>query len=381
MTSAKIEKAEMNRRAFIEKVAFAGAAAATAAAASGAVVRAAAVGEGKPTTVAQAQQADGSTRAVSTTKGLVIDCEHHLKQWGQCAITPQRSMDWMDANGIDMAFTTTHVRPTDPIEVVRESNDLLAKLVQDHPKRYIGCATVPIGEGGKPDLREVERIVKQLGLHSVYIATRPGDPGPLFLDSQEMFPFYEKCSELKIPIKVEITNWGPAGMEELLEPKYHLQYPLHMMFAREFDMASSVLRLMFGGILERFPDLTFLIDHYGGGVSMVMDRAEVYWNGYTKEGRVPFYDDKPLITKPFRTYFDKLYFGMAGRGPSIDTLKMILVNVSPKKIMFATDWPYIGIDDNMGKEFVANVRNMKLPQEDIDGILGGNAWRVFGPKR
>lgn len=165
------------------------------------------------------------------------------------------------------------------------------------------------------------------------------------------------------------------------EPLHHLAYPLHHMFAREFDIAQGVLRLILGGVLEAFPRLTFLIDHYGGGVSTVIDRLDQYWNGYDPNFRMPFYFDQPLISRPWREYFNMLYFGMAGRGTSTDTLKMCLVNIRPDKMMYATDWPFLGENRNLGRDLIANVRALDLPSADIDGILGGNAARVFGVSR
>ena len=69
---------------------------------------------------------------------------------------------------------------------------------------------------------------------------------------------------------------------------------------------------------------------------------------------------------------------MAGRGMSTDTLKICLVNISPKKLMYATDWPFIGVHPDMAKRFIANIRKLDLPQEDIDDILGGTAAKLLG---
>jgi predicted TIM-barrel fold metal-dependent hydrolase len=305
--------------------------------------------------------------------GLVIDLEHHIRLFGQGSVNPEESIKWMDEMGIDMALFTNHIEATGPIEAVREANDLTAKAVKKYPKRYIGCATVPIVEG-KPDLGEVERAIKGLGLQSVHIATRPGDPGPLHMDSRELWPFYEKMSKLNVPFNIEITQ--EPGFEELKDPKFHLTYPLHFTFAREFAMAEAVLRVCLGGVLEDFPDLKIIMDHYGGGVSSLIDRLDLYW-----DGKAPYYLDKPLITKPWREYFKKIYFGTAGRGASTDTLKMCLVNISPQKIMYATDWPYYGVQPKVGKQFITNIKKLDLPKGDIDGILGENAARLFGIKK
>jgi len=282
--------------------------------------------------------------------------------------TSEDSIQFMDEAGIDMAVRTSHARGSR--EEVRQANDIMAKAVKDYPKRYLGAAAIPIVEG-KLDLDEVDRAISGLGLHEVHIMTRPGG---LYLDSREMWPFYEKMCKLNVPVDVHIE--GEPGFEEVNNPAY----ALHFTFAREFDMAASVLRVCLGGVLEEFPDLKLQFNHFGGGVSSVLDRLDLYWDKSHRPGCPNwFYKDKPLISKPWRDSFNKLYFNMAGRGVGMDTVKCALTNISPKKLMFATDWPlnYDGEHDK-ARRYIAEIRKLDLPQEDIDGMLGDNAAKLFG---
>jgi aminocarboxymuconate-semialdehyde decarboxylase len=308
---------------------------------------------------------------------LVIDMEHHVN-----VVTTQDSIKFMDENGIDMAIQTNHAAGSR--EVIREANDITAKAVKKYPKRYLGAATIPMIDG-KPDLEEVDRAITGLGLHVLHVSTRPGDPGPLYVDSREMWPFYEKACKLNVPVEIQVTQ--EPGFEELKEPRYHLSYNLHLFFAREFDMASAVLRVCLGGVLEEFPDLKLIMDHFGGGVSAILDRLDMYWDGseiiFVNPNRPGsrFYRNKPLITKPWREHFNKIYFGMAGRGAGMDAVKCALTNISPQKLMFATDWPFHGVQPDMAKRCIANIRKLDLAKEDIDGMLGENAAKLFGIKK
>jgi len=66
-------------------------------------------------------------------------------------------------------------------------------------------------------------------------------------------------------------------------------------------------------VLETFPDLKFIIAHFGGGISSMKERLDRYVS-YWKE---KFWNGKPLIREPyaerFNEHFNKLYFNMAGR--------------------------------------------------------------------
>ena len=91
------------------------------------------------------------------------------------------------------------------------------------------------------------------------------------------------------------------------------------------------------------------------------------------------YMGKPLIAKPWRHYFDKLYFNMAGREVGMAAVKAALTTISPRRLMFGTDWPFNFDHEPQGvKMFVAKIRELGLPRDDIEAMLGGNAAGLLG---
>ena len=300
-------------------------------------------------------------------------CERYWDEKGTLRLRLSRDasnvdkyLQFMDDAGIDMAVLSNHARN---LEDGKKWNDYCASLIKKYPKRFSGFATVP-PLGGKPALDELERAIKGLGLKGVHIWTRDNNTT---MDSRELWPFYEKVSKLGIPIDVHITA-DPAGFDALKAP-----YALFYVLAREFDMAATVLRVCLGGVLEEFPDLILIINHFGGGVSSVMERLDAYTSYANEPGWPGFYIGKRLISKPFREYFKKLYFNMAGREFGIETLKCALTNISPKQLMFGSDWPFnYDYEPALLKRFVAEIRKLDLPKKDIDGMLGGNAAKLLG---
>jgi predicted TIM-barrel fold metal-dependent hydrolase len=274
-------------------------------------------------------------------------------------------LEFMDEAGIDIALLTTN--PLTTLDQCRRWNDFCAQLIQENPKRFVGFATIP-PLGGQPALIELERAIKQLGLKGVHISTR--NQG-YHMDSPEMWPFYEKVAELKIPIDVHVTL-DPSGYDAA-----HAAYALHYVIARELDMQVETLRICLGGVLENFPDLIFIINHFGGGVTGIMERLDAYL-GYVGPGCPSFYTGKELISKPWREYFDKLYFNMAGRQLGMATVKSALTVINPQKLMFGTDWPF-NYDHNakLAKQYIHDIRQLPLPQSDIDAMLGGTAARLL----
>ncbi len=275
-------------------------------------------------------------------------------------------LNFMDEVGIDVALLTTD--PIRNLEQCRRWNDYCARMVREHPRRFVGFATVP-PLGGKPAFEELERAIKKLGLKGVHIWTRADG---YFLDSREMWPFYEKVSALGVPIDVHVTL-EPPGFDALNAP-----YALYYVMGREVDMCMTTLRVCLGGVLEDFPDLVLIMNHFGGGLSSIMERLDAYM-GYVGPGCPSLYRDKPLISKPWREYFDKLYFNMAGREAGMAAVRCALTTISPRKLMFGTDWPF-NYQDNprVARQYVAEIRKLDLPREDIDAMLGGNAAKLLG---
>ncbi len=320
---------------------------------------------------------------------MIIDFEHHLSTEGQLRRRGSKSdkigrgwdkegkvqikgsweaarvdshLRFMDEAGIDMAVLTTNM--CNDLDEAREWNDFCAKVVRENPKRFVGFAiTLPLG--GAAAFEEMERAINELGMKGVHIQARIEGRT---LDSRELWPFYEKVSELRIPVDVHIEG-DPPGFDALRAP-----YALYYVIAREFDMCAAVLRVCLGGILEDFPDLVFIMNHFGGGISAVKERVDIYTD-YLGE---KFYQGVPLINKPWTEYFNKLYFNMAGREAGIDAARCALTNISPRRLVFGTDWPWNYEGNPQGvRGYVEKIRKLDLSEDDIDAMLGGAAARLL----
>ena len=81
----------------------------------------------------------------------------------------------------------------------------------------------------------------------------------------------------------------------------------------------------------------------------------------------------------WKEYFDKLYFNMAGREVSMASIKCALTNISPRKLLFGTDWPLnYDYHPEEVRRYVREIQKLDLPKDDIAAMLGGNAAKMFG---
>lgn len=279
-----------------------------------------------------------------------------------------KHLEFMDAAGIDMAvFSTTR----DSIEECKLTDDLYVKVMKEHSSRVV-CLAPCMPAHGKEAFDELDRAINILGLKGVTIS--PQNDG-IPLDSRKLWPFYEKASQWRIPIFVHVTP-VPVGYDALDAP-----YNLNVTLTREFDIASNTIRLILGGVLAEFPDLTFVMSHMGGGISSILERVERYvdaWGDsfWTELGGTPPFD-KPY-KEHFRRYFDRIYFDMAGLEGGMNGVKCALTAIRPEKLMFATDYPYNFTNDPQGvKEYIGNIRKLDLPSDLTESILGNTAAELL----
>ena len=103
---------------------------------------------------------------------------------------------------------------------------------------------------------------------------------------------------------------------------------------------------------------------------------------YIKVMRETFWYEKPLISEPYyenyQKYFDKLYFNMAGREIGIQTIQCALTNISPRRLLFSTDYPPNFMNNAEGMaNYIDAIKKLDLDKEEIDGMLGANAAKLF----
>jgi len=255
------------------------------------------------------------------------------------------------------------------IEEVKIFNDHFADIAGQYPERFVAFATtLPLGGG--PAFDELERAIKVLGLKGVVISAQVDGCG---LDDPKLWPFYEKVAELGIPIFVHPTVDTP-GFDAC-----RASYDLSRTIVREFDLALATTRICLGGVLENFPDLKFIIAHFGGGISSIKERLDRYV-AYMEE---EFWMDKPLISEPYAEHFDeyfgKLYFNMAGREIGMETIKCALTNISPKRLVFGTDYPPNFVDDPDGmRTYIEKIRQLDMDNESIEAMLSTNGMELLG---
>jgi aminocarboxymuconate-semialdehyde decarboxylase len=236
--------------------------------------------------------------------------------------------------------------------LARIQNDNLAAIVDAHPDRFVGLGTLPMQDVDAA-LVELERVVGDLGFNGIEICTSVNGSD---LDHPRYEPFFRRAEEMDILIVMHPNGFSHG--ERLGD--YYLINTVGM----PLDSTVSIARLIFGGVLERHPDLKVCVVHGGGYLPFYPARFD---HAYRMRA-----DCRELITRPPSTYLRRLYFDTMVFDP--DDLALLVTRYGADHVLLGSDYPY-----DMGEPDPVGLVNglEQLDDKERALVLGGNAARLL----
>jgi aminocarboxymuconate-semialdehyde decarboxylase len=141
------------------------------------------------------------------------------------------------------------------------------------------------------------------------------------------------------------------------------EWRLAIILGFEFDVVLSATRLAYSGILERFPELNFVISHLGAGIPFLAGRID---RGY-HDPTCGIKTKKPTSAYLKELYCDTVSFYQPA-------LKMAYEFYGPERMVLGSDFPLI-IGDLPGA--VPSIEAMNISEQEKEKILGENVIRLL----
>jgi predicted TIM-barrel fold metal-dependent hydrolase len=272
----------------------------------------------------------------------------------------------MDAAGIDVQVLslttpgTEQLEAADAMTVARETNDFLSDTVKKNPTRFAGLAALPTAAPDKA-AEELERRVRQHGFKGAIIN---GHNRGRHLDDRFFWPILERAESLNAPIYLHAAR----PPKPVIEASYGGFSPtLTSLLAGpgwgwHIETAVHVIRLILGGVFDRYPKLQFVIGHLGETLPFMMQRFDfVMTAAMTK------------LERPIIAYLrDNIHYTFSGFNFTPAFLDLLL-EVGVDRIMFSADHPFQSM-----REARAFLDQLPVSPADKERIAHGNAERLFG---
>jgi aminocarboxymuconate-semialdehyde decarboxylase len=279
----------------------------------------------------------------------------------------ERRLQHMDSLGIDIHVLTIPAPGADRYEgdgavrMARVANDAIAAICKKHPQRFIGFFTLPSCDV-RASLDELERSVSELGLKGFGCFANLNGRA---LDGEELFPIYERLAKYKLPVYIHPT--APLATESS-----GIDIMPTLIFGWAYDSTLAMTRLVYGRVLERFPEINWVVADVGGVLAFFAQRAINIYSGRTDEIRHKYgLNENPLDS------FRRFYVDSADHPAS--TLRCVKDFFGADRMVLGTNYPY-GPEEGcvLVKNSLKAIEGLELNAGDKEKILGGNAARILG---
>src|SRR5882724_9055772 len=209
----------------------------------------------------------------------------------------------------------------------KECNDFLAKEMQRRPDRYSGFGHLPLQDPAVA-ADELERCVRELGFCGIMIN---GHSNGVYLDHPSLYPVWERAEALNAPIYLHPAD--PVSPAPVLEGHKGLR---RATWEWTSETGSHALRLVFGGVFDRFPNERLALGHLGETLQFLLGRCD------SRTGP-DFYAVK-LARRPAQYVKDNIVVATSGMCAA-EPLNCTIDALGHDRVMFAADYPFESVEE------------------------------------
>ena len=272
----------------------------------------------------------------------------------------------MDAAGIDMQVLSLNspgveqAEAAEQLSIAVESNNFLAEAVKKNPRRFAAFAALATAAPDKA-AEELDRRVRHQGFKGTLIN---GHTRGRYLDDKFFSPILQRSEALNVPIYLHPT----VPPKAVVEASFGGFSPsVTAIFASagwgwHIETAVHLIRMILGGVFDRYPNLQVVVGHLGEGIPFMLPRLNRI---------LP--KEVTNLDRPIGAYLrENVHYTFGGFNFAATFLNLLL-EVGVERIMFSIDHPYGSMT-----EARAFLQHLPVSEADRELIAHGNAEKLLG---
>jgi 2,3-dihydroxybenzoate decarboxylase len=217
--------------------------------------------------------------------------------------------------------------PKTAVRRARESNDFLAREIAKRPNRYSGFAHLPM-QDPVAAADALERAMRDLKFCGAMIN---GHTNGQYLDHPSLDPFWERAQALGALVYLHPAD--PVTPAPVLDGHKGLR---RATWEWTFETGSHALRIIFGGVFDRFPRARLALGHLGETLPFLL------WRFDSRAG--PGFYAVKLAKLPSQYVKDNIVVATSGMC-SAEPLACTIGALGHDRVMFAADYPFESVEE------------------------------------
>ena len=258
-------------------------------------------------------------------------------------------------------------------EFARVANDGLTELCEKYPDRFSGFVGALPMDMPEAAAKEAERILIKGKANGLQLHTNVNGA---CLDEPRFLPIFEIAAKSNKPILLHPAR--KADFPDFAAEKTS-RYEIWTIFGWPYETSATMARLVFSGVMTRFPKLKILTHHMGAMIPFFDARIDTGWATLGSRTSGEDYSHVlPSLGKPLLDCFRDFYGDTALCGGRIGTVCGIEF-FGADHVLYASDAPF-GPEGGAGyiRSTMQVVASLDFSTADKEKISYRNATSFFG---
>ena len=230
-------------------------------------------------------------------------------------------LKWMDEAGVQTSVLTLAAPHPTSAKVVRSTNEAAAKLKQEHPRRFLFCAALPLPDVDAA-IREAIYALDTLKADGIKLATNVEGQ---YLGAPELDTLFSVLNERKAVIILHPHRPEPVNRQVMQQTPLAMQEYLS-------ETTRAVSNMISRNVLARYNHIKVVVPHCGAYLPLSVPRMK---------SLTPVMQANKMVGEiDWEKNLAALYYDLAG-AHSPEVIRMLLTITTPDHLLYGSDYPYV----------------------------------------